>query len=243
MLAFSHLLDRLSLEPRRLAKEALLIRYFQEVADPDRGFALAALTGGLSFKHAKPALLRALIGERTDPELFALSYDFVGDLSETIALMWPQAANGEVALKEAAPSLSEVVKRLEGAGKSEVPGLLTDWLDTLDETGRWALLKLVTGGLRVGVSARLAKTAVAKLGGLDVASVEEVWHGLEPPYEALFAWAEGLSGQPQTSDPAPFRPVMLAHPWTRTRTRSFWTRRTLRSSGSGTAFAFRRQPV
>ena len=212
MLAFSHLLDRLSLEPRRLAKEALLIRYFQEVADPDRGFALAALTSGLSFKNAKPALLRALIGERTDPELFALSYDFVGDLSETIALMWPQAANGEVALKEAAPSLSEVVKRLEGAGKSEVPGLLTDWLDTLDETGRWALLKLVTGGLRVGVSARLAKTAVAKLGGLDVASVEEVWHGLEPPYEALFAWAEGLSGQPQTSDPAPFRPVMLAHP-------------------------------
>jgi DNA ligase-1 len=212
MQAFSHLLDRLSLEPRRLAKEALLIRYFQDVADPDRGFSLAALTGGLRFKNAKPALLRALIGERTDPELFALSYDFVGDLSETIALMWPQATSGDVAVQDTAPTLSEVVNRLENAGKSEVPGLLTDWLDTLDETGRWALLKLVTGGLRVGVSARLAKTAVARLGGLDVASVEEVWHGLEPPYEALFAWAEGRSGPPDTSDPAPFRPVMLAHP-------------------------------
>lgn len=212
MQAFSHLLDRLSLEPRRLAKEALLMRYFQDVADPDRGYALAALTGGLRFKNAKPALLRALIGERTDPELFALSYDFVGDLSETIALMWPLATSGDVAVQDTAPTLSEVVNRLENAGKSEVPGLLTDWLDALDETGRWALLKLVTGGLRVGVSARLAKTAVARLGGLDVASVEEVWHGLEPPYEALFAWAEGRSGPPDTSDPAPFRPVMLAHP-------------------------------
>ncbi len=35
----------------------------------------------------------------------------------------------------------------------------------LDETGRWALIKLVTGGLRIGVSARLAKAAVAALGG------------------------------------------------------------------------------
>ena len=188
------------------------MRYFQDVADPDRGYALAALTGGLRFKNAKPALLRALIGERTDPELFALSYDFVGDLSETIALMWPLATSGDVAVQDTAPTLSEVVNRLENAGKSEVPGLLTGWLDVLDETGRWALLKLVTGGLRVGVSARLAKTAVARLGGLDVASVEEVWHGLEPPYEALFAWTEGRSGPPDSSDPAPFRPVMLAHP-------------------------------
>ena len=210
MHAFSQLLDRLSLEPRRLAKEALLLRYFRETRDPDRGYALAALTGRLSFRHAKPALLRTLIGERADPQLFALSYDFVGDLSETIALMWPHSA--EKPVSEAAPDLSEVVARLEGAGKTEVPRLLTGWLDSLDETGRWALLKLVTGGLRVGVSARLAKTAVARLGDLDPDRVEEVWHGLEAPYEELFAWVEGRAGPPETSDPAPFRPVMLAHP-------------------------------
>ena len=210
MRAFSQLLDRLSLEPRRLAKEALLQRYFRETPDPDRGYALAALTGGLSFRHAKPALLRTLIGERADPQLFALSYDFVGDLSETIALMWPRV--DEMSVSETAPGLSEVVDRLEGAGKTEVPRLLTGWLDSLDETGRWALLKLVTGGLRVGVSARLAKTAVARLGELDPDRVEEVWHGLEPPYEDLFAWVEGRAGPPETSDPAPFRPVMLAHP-------------------------------
>ncbi|MET1414246.1 cisplatin damage response ATP-dependent DNA ligase [Roseibium sp. HPY-6] len=212
MRAFSQLLDRLSLEPRRLAKEALLVRYFQETADPDRGYTLAALTGGLSFKNAKPALLRALISERTDPQLFALSYDFVGDLSETIALMWPEASERGADTKTDAPTLTDVVAKLEVAGKTDVPRLLTAWLDHLDETGRWALLKLVTGGLRVGVSARLAKTSVARLGDLDVAQVEEVWHGLEPPYETLFAWAEGKGERPDNTDPAPFRPVMLAHP-------------------------------
>jgi len=212
MHAFSQLLDRLSLEPRRLAKEALLIRYFRETPDPDRGYALAALTGGLSFKHAKPALLRGMIAERADPRLFALSYDFVGDLSETIALMWPRPEAVEGRESVTAPALREIVDQLETAGKTRVPGLLSSWLDTLDETGRWALLKLVTGGLRVGVSARLAKTAVARMGPLDVAEVEEVWHGLQAPYETLFAWVEGRSGPPDTRDPAPFRPVMLAHP-------------------------------
>lgn len=212
MRSFSQLLDRLSLEPRRLAKEALLVRYFQETPDPDRGYALAALTGGLNFKNAKPALLRALVSERTDPQLFALSYDFVGDLSETIALMWPE---GSDAGPEAPPddlALSDVVCALEAAGRTDVPRLLTAWLDRLDETGRWALLKLVTGGLRVGVSSRLAKTSVSRLGGLDVAQVEEIWHGLAPPYESLFAWAEGRADRPDNRDPAPFRPVMLAHP-------------------------------
>ena len=87
---FAELLDRLAYEPGRNNKLRLLTRYFREVEDPDRGYALAALTGALSFKHAKPGLIRDLIAERTDPVLFALSYDYVGDLSETVALMWPR---------------------------------------------------------------------------------------------------------------------------------------------------------
>lgn len=211
MLQFAQLLDRLSFEPRRTIKEAVLCDYLAKVPDPDRGFALAALTGGLSFRHAKPALLRALINERTDPYLFELSYDFVGDLSETIALMWPRAETSHDG-EGAGPSLSAVVGQLAEAGKSDVPGLLAGWLNELDETGRWALLKLVTGGLRVGVSARLAKTAVARLGAVDTNAIEEIWHGLKPPYEALFAWMDGRTGPPDIDDPAPFRPAMLAYP-------------------------------
>src|ERR1700736_2085277 len=96
---FAQLLDRLAYEPGRNNKLRLLTAYFREVEDPDRGYALAAITGALSFKHAKPGLIRDLITERTDPVLFGLSYDYVGDLSETVALMWPakRAATNQTA--------------------------------------------------------------------------------------------------------------------------------------------------
>ncbi|QLH69994.1 ATP-dependent DNA ligase [Rhodopseudomonas palustris] len=269
---FAELLNRLGYEPGRNNKLRLITNYFREVDDPDRGWALAALTGALSFRHAKPGLIRALIAERTDPVLFGLSYDYVGDLSETVALMWPSPRNTAVSsspgwasspppcgegsgvgghdetpsfgrphpnpLPQAGegarpasgedvasqnqlistghnnpppPTLTEIVTTLQSLGKAELPAQLARWLDELDETGRWALLKLVTGALRIGVSARLAKTAAAALGDKDPHDVELVWPGLQPPYRELFAWLEGRGPQPINRDPAPFRPVMLAH--------------------------------
>ncbi|HEX7791192.1 MAG TPA: cisplatin damage response ATP-dependent DNA ligase [Afipia sp.] len=206
---FAHLLDRLTYEPGRNNKLRLITSYLREVPDPDRGWALAALTGALSFRHAKAGLIRDLIAERTDATLFALSYDYVGDLSETVALMWP--ANKRATNSPPPPTLTEVVATLSTLGKTEIPAQLVRWLDELDETGRWALLKLVTGGLRIGVSARLAKTAAAALGDKDAHDVELLWPGLAPPYLDLFAWLEGRADKPVNLDPAPFRPVMLAH--------------------------------
>jgi len=211
MQAFAHLLDRLSYEPRRLGKLRLIEAYLRAAPDPERGYGLAALTGALKFRHAKSGLIRALLTERTDPMLFALSYDYVGDLSETAALMWPARPAPDGGHAEP-PALSEVVDALSTLSKADLPGQLARWLDGLDEIGRWALVKLITGGLRVGVSARLAKTAVAGLGGVEPNQVEEVWHGLSAPYEPLFAWLEGRGPQPETDDPAPFRPAMLSHP-------------------------------
>ncbi|WP_020180131.1 cisplatin damage response ATP-dependent DNA ligase [Methylopila sp. M107] len=205
---FAFLLDRLSYEPRRNAKIRLIADYLRETPDPERGWALAALTGALKFRHAKSGLIRGLITERVDPILFGLSYDYVGDLAETVALMWP----GETRANRA-PPLSEIVEGLSTTAKLDLPKRLEAWLDALDETGRWALLKLITGSLRIGASARLAKTAVAALGdGIKPDDVELVWPGLEPPYEDLFAWVEGRGEKPFAEDPAPFRPPMLAHP-------------------------------
>ncbi len=206
---FAHLLDRLAYEPGRNNKLRLITNYFREVPDPDRGWALAALTGALSFRHAKAGLIRDLIAARTDPVLFALSYDYVGDLSETVALMWP--ADKRPTNSPPPPTLTDVVTTFNTLGKTEIPAQLVRWLDELDETGRWALLKLVTGGLRIGVSARLAKTAAAALGEKDAHDVELIWPGLAPPYHDLFAWLEGRADKPVNRDPAPFRPVMLAH--------------------------------
>src|ERR687897_140581 len=121
---FAALLDRLAYEPRRNAKLRLMADYFAHTPDPERGWALAAMTGVLSFRHAKPGLIRGLAEERMDATLFYLSWDYVGDL-------------------------------------------------------------------RIGVSVRLAKTAVASLGDIPADEVEHVWHGLEPPYLELFAWVEG----------------------------------------------------
>ncbi len=185
---FAHLLDRLAYEPGRNNKLRLITGYFREVPDPDRGWALAALTGVLSFRHAKAGLIRDLIAARTDPVLFALSYDYVGDLSETVALLWPKTSNVAGHNNPPPPTLTDVVTTFNTLGKTEIPAQLVRWLDELDETGRWALLKLVTGGLRIGVSARLAKTAAAALGGKDTHDVELLWPGLAPPYLDLFAW-------------------------------------------------------
>lgn len=208
MIAFASLLERLIFSPARQTKLRLMTEYFRATADPDRGYALAALTDGLDFAHAKPAAIRALVESRVDPALFAWSYDFVGDLAETAALIWPEPASP----RAPPPRLSEVVERLRLAGRSEVPALLGAWLDTLDATGRWALIKLISGGLRVGASARLAKTAVAALGGEDVAKIDEVWHGLAPPYASLFAWLCGAGDAPRIDRRTAFLPMMLAHP-------------------------------
>ena len=206
MRAFSRLLDRLAFTPSRNAKLTLMHDYFRDTPDPERGWALAALTGALSFDVAKPSAIRKAIESRMDAELFTLSHDYVGDLAETVALVWP--ANAAGAARE--PELSEVVATLQSALRHDVQRLLEDWLDALDADGRWALLKLLTGGLRVGVSARLAKQALASLRPVDVAEVEELWHGQHAPYEDLFAWLEGAAKNPTRSAPGRFRPVMLA---------------------------------
>ncbi len=160
-----------------------------------------------------------------------MSYDYIGDLSETVALMWvprtgasgsPQPCNvtsshaqetaaGRDTPKHGELLLSSVITALSSLGKTQLPGQLARWLDQLDETGRWALLKLVTGGLRIGVSARLAKTAVAALGDKEPHEIELIWPEMRPPYVELFAWLEGRSEKPASHDPAPFRPAMLAH--------------------------------
>jgi DNA ligase-1 len=207
MIAFADLLERLVFTPSRNAKIALLRRYFVTQPDPDRGIGLAAITGELSFTAAKPGLIRELAAARTDPVLFDWSYDYVGDLAETVALIWPAAAT-----QAAPPSLSEVVETLETAPKAALPGLVAEWLDCADASTRLALLKLITGGLRVGASGRLAKIALAEIGGVSADDVEEVWHGLQPPYLPLFAWLEGRGPKPDPADAPVFRPPMLAHP-------------------------------
>ncbi|MFA5901902.1 MAG: cisplatin damage response ATP-dependent DNA ligase [Hyphomicrobium sp.] len=207
MQRFANLLDCLTTTPARNGKLALLADYFRSGPDPDRGYALAALTDGLFPRLPLRRALAELMTGRIDPVLYQLSRDYVGDTAETVALLWPD--------KDATrppPSLAEVVAALELAPRNAVAPVLGDFLDRLDVRGRWALLKLIGGAPRVGVSARLARTALAHMSGQELADIEEIWHALRPPYGELFAWLDGQAARPSVDGRPIFRPLMLAHP-------------------------------
>jgi DNA ligase-1 len=208
---FSQLLDALVYTRSRNGKLKLIGDYLKRTSDPDRGYALAALTGELDLPGVKPAAIRAIVEERVDPTLFYMSWDYVGDMAETVSLLWTKRLEEPAEIDDGSLRIAAVVERLQTLGRAEAPGALARMLDHLDASGRYALLKLATGELRIGVSARLAKTALAQAFGLDVEAVEEVWHGIGPPYLPLFAWAEGRGAQPTAEDVPVFRPFMLAH--------------------------------
>lgn len=207
MEAFAHLLDRLVYTPQRNGKIKLIGAYLTGAPDPDRGYALAVLAGALKLRSAGYSALRERVMERTDPVLFKLSYDYVGDFAETVSLLWdPKPRNAP------APTLREVFEELGSLTKAEALAQVEAWLDVLDINGRYALIKLLTGGLRVGVSARLAKVAFAQAFDLPADDVEEVWHALEPPYAPLFAWGTRQGLKPNLDAIPVFRPFMLANP-------------------------------
>jgi len=211
MRAFSQLLDDLIYTRSRNGKLRLIGDYLKETPDPDRGLALAALTGTLDIPAVKPAVVRALAEERIDPVLLKMSRDYVGDMAETVSLLWPALEGEPPEVDDGTIRISDAVERLRGASRSDAPRVLSEMLDHLDAPGRFAILKLATGALRVGISARLAKQALANAFSLDVEAVEEVWHGLTPPYAELFDWGEGRAQQPTATDIPVFRPFMLAH--------------------------------
>ncbi|MEO1658695.1 MAG: cisplatin damage response ATP-dependent DNA ligase [Pseudomonadota bacterium] len=204
---FAELLTRLITTPARNGKIRLLVDYLREVPDPDRGWAVAAITRDLEIKAIKNAAIRSLVVSRVDEVLFDLSRDYVGDTAEAVSLIWPEKRGAN-----RVPTLSEVVTELNAASRTEAPQIVERWFDALDADGRWALIKLITGGLRIGVAARLVKLALAEFGGKEPQEIEELWHGLSPPYEDLFAWLEGRADKPVNAMKAPFRPVMLSHP-------------------------------
>ncbi|MBB3539897.1 MULTISPECIES: cisplatin damage response ATP-dependent DNA ligase [unclassified Rhizobium] len=211
MKAFADLLDRLVLTPSRNGKLKLLSDYFRNTPDPDRGYGLAAIAGTLEVRNVKPAMLRELVLERMDEVLFRYSYDYVGDLAETISLVWDAEKDIERSAL-AQPRLGDVVRQMNALGRTEVRSFVRDLLDQLDTSGRFAFIKLATGALRIGVSSRLAKQALADMGGQDVTEIETLWHGLQPPYEPLFRWLEGHGDKPVLATPAIFHSVMLANP-------------------------------
>ena len=208
MQRFANLLDNLAYTQSRKRKLALLADYLLNTKDPDRGWTLAALTDGLPISLPLRRILPELLSDTVDAELYQLSRDYVGDTAETVSLLWPERQSEG----DEPPTISALVVAFETTPKDRIPDLLARALDRLDISGRFALLKLLGGAPRVGVSARLAKTALAQAFDHEVGDIEEVWHAVDPPYHDLFAWLTGKGDKPDPGNRPTFRPMMLAHP-------------------------------
>ena len=209
MRRFAQLVDTLVYTRSRNAKLAAIADYLKATPDPERGWALAALTDSLNFPAVKSATIRAVAATKVDPELLRLSRLHVGDTAETVALIWPDGAPAQ----RGDPSVDEIVAALANATRVTAPEILTGLQDRLDANSRYAMLKLATGGMRIGISARLAKTAFAQAFTVPIDTVDELWHALTPPYLELFAWAAEGGAQPDISATPFFRPFMLSHPF------------------------------
>ncbi|WP_026376704.1 cisplatin damage response ATP-dependent DNA ligase [Aestuariibacter salexigens] len=209
MKAFCELLDRLYFTSSTNAKSLLLQDYLRTTADPERGWALAIVAGTLETKLFTRSQLKDLMAERVDPELFAISYDYVGEMSETIAHMWPDSPQKA---ESGLPSLTELLDEFSSRSKSDKAEYLAGLLEHMTASQRWALLKIGTGGLRIGMSTRLVKRTLAEYGNVSIEQIEGVWHGLKAPYTELFDWLEGHTDKPDVSDRVVFHPLMLSHP-------------------------------
>ena len=211
---FAELVDKLYFTSSSLAKSAILREYLKSTPDPDRGWAIAAIAGTLNFDLFKRKLIKDLIKSRVDPVLFDLSYDYVGEMSETVAHLWP-SDQAEATMDSPLPSLNELVLTFKSSAKKDIQDILINLLNRMTPNQRWALIKLGTRGLRIGLSARFLKKILAEYAvspDIQVEDIERVWHGVEPPYTDLMQWLEGDAPKPDISEKITFQPVMLSHP-------------------------------
>jgi DNA ligase-1 len=219
MEAFAKLVDKLYFTSSNLAKSAILRDYLRTTSTPDKGWAIAAIAGTLNFDLFKRKLIKDLVSTRVDPVLFDLSYDYVGEMSETVAHLWPTPSSKEdKKTSKQLPSLDELVNSFKHSNKQQVEDTLVELLDRMTADQRWALIKLGTRGLRIGLSARFLKKVLAEYANelpqnsITTEDIERIWHGVEPPYLDLFDWLEGKVDKPDVSKKITFQPVMLAHP-------------------------------
>ena len=185
---FSNLLNKLLLTTSRNKKKKILFEYFKQAHIKDKAWAFTILTNRFEKKFLKVIELKTLLKSKVDAELFKYSYDYVGDLAETISLIWPKRKiKKEINLK-----LFELMEFLEKKqDKDKLIKELTLILDLSYEQQRFTIIKILTGGLRVGVSVGLIKESLVKYGCRSMSEIEEFWYGFKFPYTDLFDWLVG----------------------------------------------------
>ena len=160
MIRFSNLLDSLLLTPSKKKKIEIIVNYFKSSSINEKGWAFSILTRKFTTKYIKYSDLKKMIKNKTSDELFSYSYDYVGDFAETFSLLWPQKKT-----KKESISLSYLMDKILNLNDKK---LLIEFLESIfnkvSSNEIYAIIKILTGGLRIGVSDGILKESFTKLG-------------------------------------------------------------------------------
>jgi len=215
MRAFARLYAELDASTSARHKVEALARYLRGAPDEDAAWAVYFLAGGKPRQVIRSRVLREAAAQAAGvPDwLFDESYQAVGDLAETIALLLPAPAEPDTT--GLARWMDERLLPLRALPPEDARTRLLQAWSLLDAPGRFLMNKLITGGLRVGVSRQLVTRALAAVAGLDEKLVAQRMIGYcdasrapqADAYRALLASAE--QGTDRPLQPFPF---FLAQP-------------------------------
>ena len=184
----------------------MLVNYLRDTTNlKDKGYTVALLTGNLKFSKVTSKTIKDIVKKNIDPYLFDLSYDYVGDLAETVSMLW-----NEKKVRRKYLSISQLVEVFD-APDTQPEDKVFEILNYSDLNTRWALIKILLGGLRVGMSTNLVKTALSIYGSKNKSEIEMIWNGIKPPYESFFLWLEDKGQYPLIKNSETFHPFLLAH--------------------------------
>ncbi len=206
MRKFSILLKQLIFCPSNIEKTKVIIDYLNDVDIEEAGYTIAALTNNLKFKNIKANKVKQIIKSKVDSTLFDLSYDYVGDLADTISLIWskkPQSSYKKYSFLE--------IINISNSNDLDLEKFVTDFLNNNNVDERWAFIKLLLGGFRIGASATFIKNTLAEYGCKNKDDIEKVWNGLSPPYLSLLKWLKNEGPYPKINLNQTFHTMMLAN--------------------------------
>jgi DNA ligase-1 len=206
-------------------EKVAVMRAYLAGADPaDAAWALYLLTGRSRRRYVTSRMLRQCFATvSTLPDwLLEESYAHVGDTAETVALLLPHSSlergpGGRPSRSDSAAEpvalstwMEERIPPLKEVDEEERRRRLLGWWTELDPFEVYVLNKVLTGGFRVGVSARLVVRAVAAAFDLPEDVVTHRMTGTWHPSAAFFE--DLVSASPEEMPPSRPYPFFLAHP-------------------------------
>jgi len=207
---FARLFSRLDSTNKTLAKLAALEDYFAHAQPADAAWAVYFLTGRKIKRLVKSPSLRAwaAVEAGVSDWLFEESYEVVGDLAETIALLLPPPM--ETCTRSLLEWVEKVLIPLRAADDATQQRVLSESWRCLDRSQRFVFNKLLTGEFRVGVSQGLVMKALAKVSGHPQATIAHRLMGDWEPTAEFYTRliADEVDGETDVSRPYPF---FLAH--------------------------------